>query len=411
MPKRGFAVVHVETTGLFPYRNDRILEIAVVLTDAAGRITGRWHTIVDPGPGSDKEPAEREDAPLAPTFDRVAPLLVELVSGRVLVFHDAQFGTSFLMSEFERMSYRPRRGMEAICTMQLAREFLPGAGRSLSDCCAAFDIEIEQDADALAQATATAQLFAAYVQSDPDLPVWTLALDRAAHTPWAPLESPRAAWVPRAVAPDSPTLSSPARSFLGRMVSRMPDYSGPDAHLDFLALLDRCLLNRRIDADNLRMLVQLAAFSGISVAVCTELTTSYVADLARVARKSGALCQADRGDLLGVAASLGVSASVVNSVIDPPPGDVGAGTVQLCEPVPLVRGDIVVLSGDLARSRADWHRELNARGFRVASAVTMRTRLLVVANPRASTGKSGKAVDYGIPMVSEFRLRSLIGVR
>jgi len=392
MPQRGFAVVDVETTGLFPYRTDRVIEVAVVHADAAGNITGRWHSMVG--------------APEYPAFEQIAPRLVELLSGRVLVCHNAQFATSFLMSELERMAYRPRRGMEAVCTMQLARILLPGAGRSLADCCAAFDIEVAPGHGALPQAFATAQLLAAYIESDPGLPAWRMALDRAADTPWAPLAPTGVEWVPR---PSGTATTAPG--FLERMAARLPDYSGPDGHLDYLALLDLCLRNEQLEPD-LRVLMQIAEMTGISGAVCAELNDAYVDDLARVARLAGIVGARERAELLGVAAMLGVAAERVTAVIDPPSA---AEQAEPCDPAwpaaaPLHRGDIVVLSGDLARSRSDWKRELCARGFTVASAITMRTRLLVVANPSAITPKAGKAIDYGIPMVSEFALRSFIGV-
>ncbi len=43
----GYTVIDVETTGLSA-QHHRVLEIAVVRTDAAGRITGEWSRRVDP---------------------------------------------------------------------------------------------------------------------------------------------------------------------------------------------------------------------------------------------------------------------------------------------------------------------------------------------------------------------------
>ena len=415
MPERGFAVLEFQTTGLFPYRLDRVVEVAVVHLDARARITGRWHTVVNPlrelaGDGSHGlAPVEVLSAP---TFDLIAPRLVELLSGRVLVAHNAQFATGFLMSEFARMGYRPRLGMDAICTMQLARDFLPGAGRSLSDCCAAFDIEVVDARQALGQATAIAELFSAYVQSAPELSSWRDALDRAASMPWRSLAGPSVSWAPRRTAEFRHT-----PTFLERMTARLPDHSGPDGHLDYLALLDRSMLTRELSASDLGALMQLAAVRGIDGGTCARLNAEYCDDLARVAAAAGALSPADRADLREVARMLDVP--VAESALAEPAAIPSAATPAVttpaattsCDGVRLTRGDIVVLTGELARSRDDWHRELSARGFRVAPAITRRTRLLVAANPSAPTGKSGKAQDYGIPIVSEFGLRSLIGVQ
>jgi DNA polymerase III epsilon subunit-like protein len=44
----GFAVVDVETTGLYP-RTDRVVEVAVVHLSAEGQITAEFSTLINPG--------------------------------------------------------------------------------------------------------------------------------------------------------------------------------------------------------------------------------------------------------------------------------------------------------------------------------------------------------------------------
>lgn len=402
MPESGFAVLKFQTTGLFPYRLDRVVEVAVVHLDSRAQITGRWHSVVNPLrdlAGEESHGLTEADVLAAPTFDLIAPRLVELLSGRVLVAHNAHFDTAFLMSEFARMGYRPRLGMDAICTMQLARDFLPGAGRSLVDCCAAFDIDVAHAHQAVEQAVATAELFSAYVNSAPQLSSWQDALERAASMPWRHLAGHSVPWAPR-----SSARSRHVAAFLERMTARLPDYSGPDGHLDYLAVLDRSMLTRELSVNDLGALLQLAEMQGIDRDTCGHLNAEYCGDLARVAAATGELAPANRAELRAVARMLNVPDS--HCADTPAP----SSATTSCEGVTLSRGDIVVLTGELARSRQDWHRELTARGFLVAPAITMRTRLLVAANPSSPTGKSGKARDYGIPIVSEFGLRSLIGV-
>ena len=84
-----FVVVDLETTGLSP-TTDSILEVALVLTDAAGRVERSWSTLIDPGAGVDVGPTRihglvAEELIGAPGFDEVADLLVADLAGRAVV--------------------------------------------------------------------------------------------------------------------------------------------------------------------------------------------------------------------------------------------------------------------------------------------------------------------------------------
>ncbi|TFD68721.1 exonuclease domain-containing protein [Cryobacterium ruanii] len=412
MPERGYAVICLKTTGLFPYQRDRVVEVAVVHLDEGGQITARWQTVVNPGSNAGDvadHGVSTVELLRAPTFEQIAPRLVDLLRGRVLVTHNAQFVTGFLMREFELIGYAPGRGLEAVCTMHLARSYLPGAGRLLVDCCAAYDIEIEPGPGALVQAVACASLLAAYVHGSPSAAPWISALDRAERCDWPRIVGDgMAPWVQR----DPETINDvlPAPSFLSKAAVKLPDYTGPEEHLDYLALLDLCLLDRVLSPHQTRELRILAELSGIYAADRAALHQRYFYDLARIARCDGFLSVSDCADLIKVAQMLDVAPEAIAAALVAPASAV-LPPIASIDTVLLEQGDIVVLTGDMARARSDWGRELVARGLSLGTAVTLRTRLLVAADPESFTGKTGKARDYGIPIVSEFGLRSLIGVR
>src|SRR5690606_8741056 len=99
----------------------------------------------------------------APAFADIVPRLVGLLDGRVPVAHNADFDSRFLRAEFERAGVRAGVQHEFVCTMRLAQHFLPGGGRSLGDCCAAYDIRPQGAHRALHDAVATGRLLAAYL--------------------------------------------------------------------------------------------------------------------------------------------------------------------------------------------------------------------------------------------------------
>ncbi|MFX7785135.1 3'-5' exonuclease, partial [Acinetobacter baumannii] len=68
----------------------------------------------------------------APIFEEVAAQLIELLSGRVIVAHNASFDLRFLDAELDRLDYWRGDPWVSACTMLLARRHL-GGGLSLGD--------------------------------------------------------------------------------------------------------------------------------------------------------------------------------------------------------------------------------------------------------------------------------------
>src|SRR4051794_34599242 len=115
------AVVDLETTGTLP-SVDRVVEVGVVLLDESGRVEDEFCTLVDPG--RDIGPTSIHGIGAgevigAPTFGEVAPYLSALLSGRVVVAHNALFDLRFLAREFGRAGF-PIGLSPALCTMRLA---------------------------------------------------------------------------------------------------------------------------------------------------------------------------------------------------------------------------------------------------------------------------------------------------
>ncbi len=64
-------------------------------------------------------------------------------------------------------------------------------------------------------------------------------------------------------------------------------------------------------------------------------------------------------------------------------------------------GDGVVFTGEMTVPRAEWEERARSVGLVPTGNVTKKIRLLVAADPDSLSGKARKAVDYGIPIVTE----------
>lgn len=239
-----FAVVDTETTGLFPGGQHRIIEIAVLTMDASGGIVERWETLLNPRRDLGKQSLHgirAEDVVTAPSFEDVADELSWRLSGKLLVGHNVSFDARFLAAEFARASVEVPESFftESLCTMRLAHRYLPGAGRSLQDCCDACGITLGLAHSAGDDAQATAALLAQYLELD--------------HTgPWPELlrsASARAWHSRRPASPIQPVLRSNDEDkphFLERVVARIPEFSGSPEVDAYLGVLDRALIDRHL---------------------------------------------------------------------------------------------------------------------------------------------------------------------
>ncbi|MFI9507794.1 TerD family protein [Nocardia sp. NPDC052566] len=121
-----FTVVDVETSGLRAGEH-RVLSVAAMALDGAGGVHREFHTLLDPG--CDPGPVHihgltREVLHGSPLFEQVREELSAMLTGRVMVAHNAQFDYGFLAHEFDLTgSVLPVD--QRLCTLALARRVSP----------------------------------------------------------------------------------------------------------------------------------------------------------------------------------------------------------------------------------------------------------------------------------------------
>lgn len=162
-----FAVVDLETSG-FSTRRHRILQMAMVTVEADGSPVDTWETLVKlrwpwqrVGP-THVHGLHRADLKGAPDLDAVLDEFTERLDGAVFTAHNARFDAEFLIRAARR---RPELDLSStlsprLCTLRLSRRLDPDRAQShrLGDVCDRYGVVVTRPHDALADATATAEV-------------------------------------------------------------------------------------------------------------------------------------------------------------------------------------------------------------------------------------------------------------
>jgi DNA polymerase-3 subunit epsilon len=394
-----YAVVDIETTGLFPGRHDRVIEIGVVLVDRDGRQVDEWSTLVNPA--RDLGPQhihgiQARDLVRAPSFADIAGDLAARLAGRVVVAHNLNFDARFLVAEYERINASASLD-HGLCTMLLSSSYLDSPARSLAACCAAAGISHLHAHSALHDARACAGLLGYFIRTAGRPEPW-LDLFTTAPRPWPALPAPCGWTTPRTFVEATPPV------FLERLIDRLPRVPQPPRADEYLALLDRALLDRNLSVSEQDGLIELAGTLELTYPDALALHRDYLTALSRTAWADGVVTDHERLDLKAVADLLGLTGHDVDIALRE------ASTSQ--EPAQwgqfrLRPGDVVAFTGQMTGHRDDWETRATRGGLAVGN-VTKRTRLLVAADPDSLSGKAAKARQYGIPIVTPAAFETLV---
>ncbi|BDI22579.1 3'-5' exonuclease [Herbiconiux sp. L3-i23] len=325
----GYAVVDYETT-VFGDGREYIVEIAVVHTDAAGEVTGLWETLVNPGSvtGDDLDGVDASEIEAAPTFEQVAPDLVGLLSGRVIVAHQARFDTRRLLAELRALADRMQ--LPALGIQQIAEETMHGRDERAADRCEEVAVGVVGAHRAMVNAIATARLLALLLRSSDDRDYWGDLVESSADLVWPPLSVIDVEWIAREIGPNDPS------GFVQRIPRHDRDRSSSAAHVEYFTLLDMTLQAPPLSFYDADRLVTLAARRRIGRDKCEELHRAYFDDLARIAWGRG-MTPTDMADLVTIGRDLSLPLYTVRNAltrpevatnVDPEPGSDGRWQVR-----------------------------------------------------------------------------------
>lgn len=412
MASERIAVIDLETTGLSPWRYDRVVEIAIVVISKDGTICAEYETLVNPkrdiGPSRIHQ-ISAADVLEAPTFADIAGDVLEIIaSADALAGHNVSFDKNFLVKEYERVGVVIPE-LPLLCTWRLF-------GRnSLGACCRELGIPFEgMPHRALSDARATARLVAVLASDDSTL----IEEYRLRNVSWPTLVPLRTGCFPREHARLRD--EQPPR-FLQRLAAQIHhDMDAETSHvLDYMSLIDRVLEDRIIDATEEETLVDAALHWRLSSAQIHHAHLQYLHRLAVAALRDGSVSEYERRDLREVARLLGQDASALDAILESASTQLQAArcdTTSRPDEAESLRGKRVCFTGELRSTLGGQPitRELaealaSDAGLHVVSGVTKKLDLLVVADPNTQSTKAKKARDYGIRILSEAVFWRMIG--
>ncbi len=420
-----FSVVDVETTGLFPERNDRIIEIAVVRVNSTGDVIDQYTTLVNPNRDLGPTPIHGitgRDVRNAPAFGEIAGDVLLRLGGAVFAGYNATFDFRFLRSEMRRIRH-DIPDSQVLCVMRLASRVAPNlAGRKLEVCCRHFNVPLADAHSAYCDASATAKVLCECLKKMKsqgntllnDLTIEPLP-GKEELWPYLPVTGKSCLRSDAAVAAESEV------SYIEKLVASLPLTANRDPNLDeYLALLDRVLEDRLVTADEAHLLLCLAGDLGISQEQAGRAHRHYLHDLVRLALADGIVTDREKEDLREVSRLLSISETELEKLIikvraaTPVDSESGHRSVM---PADDIAGMTICFTGTFtcqidgrAVSRDYAEAVAQQKGMTVRRGVTQDLDMLVVADPNSMSGKAKKARQYGIRIVAEPVFWRMMGI-
>lgn len=399
MSQAGFAVIDFETTGFSPNKGDKVIEVGLVLLDQHGNPESTFSTLINPlrDVGATRiHGITPTDVINAPTFDLIAPELLALLTGRVVVAHNASFDTNFLVSEFEAAGiHLDKASLPVLCTMRTASEILPGVGRSLAACCEAYDIEISNAHCAKDDAIATAKLLRSYFDQEPNFALWDEVIEKATAFEWPSVEFISAPILERGQEIVG------EENIVEKYITRLPDPAGTIEERGLRRLFDDIFSDGLMTDEESVLVEEYVKTTGISESKLNEIKDQYFLDLVNIAWADGVLNAAEIAGIRYVGQLMGKSDSEIQSKIDYPTELSGEESPSFARfRIHLDEGDHVVLTGEMPNPRSYYEKLLQENNLVCWPSVTKKVKIVIAQDQNSMSGKAKRARLLGIPVVS-----------
>ena len=381
-----FAVIDTETTGFG--KTDRLVEVAVVLVEG-NEIIQEWETLINPErdiSNSNIHGITSEVVSLAPTFAEIDSEFSRLIHGSIMVAHNISFDQRMLEQEYSRVKKQVDLGM-GFCTLQATKLKLEVA-------CEEYGITNVSAHRALTDARATALIFIKILEqlgSVEGLVPISVAYDFEAKSPQLLSRA--------ALSQDH----KPGQQNLRRIIHGLGPSEEAGPELSYLDALSSVMSDFEITADELKYLKDWAETLGIGSSKQSDLHSAFFDQIVVAAERDNYISVTENMLLRKAAKTLGVNYSEAST------------TNQKSEEFSLKPGMKVCFTGTaIGKNGEELPRETlelyaTKKSLIPVSSVTKKTcDLLVAADKSSMSGKTKKARDYGIPVISVAEFLDLI---
>lgn len=412
-----FAVFDAETTGFFPEKDDRLVELAVLRLDSRGKVLRAFHTVIDPCrglPPCRTHSLTEDDIKAAPKFGEIAGDVVDFLAGAVLISHNVIFNRLFIKAEFKRLGHA-LPALPSICTLELARQLVPEPkSRRLPDVCLELGLSYGGRRNALEEARATRLVFLqalnqlqirsvrdlGITDTPPPRSAWPVIAPSGRYTrqPSPPEKPPAQSTVP--VPSPPPPAAKPTRS--GNLCTPAQD--------QYLILLDQILEDRIITEEETAAMDNMAREHHLTRDQIYRAHRIYLKELFIAAWRDGKVTPGEKKDLEEVRKLLSLSlqdyANLMEeakreSAADKPPADFIASREK-------VRGMSVCIAGSpKCKVRGTVPSALFAQSLATEAGLVVHNQLghnvdfFVVPDPEESASEIESAHELGVRVLAE----------
>ena len=369
------AVIDIETTGFG--KTDRILEIAIVLIDN-GKIVDEWATILNPlrdVSNSHIHGITPDLFSLAPTFEELYNDISRILNDRIVVAHNLSFDQNMLNMEYKRIPKEVIWG-QGICTLKKSK-------LKLDKACEKFNIENSLAHSALSDAKATAELIK-YL----DIQFEDFSASKFPHDNKLPLG--------RRLQRTDNNYQAKIKPMSTNRFMKAADLSVYEGDLlTYIDALSKAISDLKITENELKQLSEFYLDLGLKKEDINRIHSSFINSILEAALRDGTINNGEEKILKDLSGVLKVEIELPKT------------EVISREPLVLTPGMRVCFTGasldkkGLLISKEDLGKIAKKCGMIAVDAVTKKEcDLLVAADAKSMSGKSKKARNFGIPIIS-----------